>query len=423
VLFFIHGGAFAHGTGSESVYNGAQLARDGNAVVVTVNYRLGLLGFADFTELDADGIYGFSGNCGLQDVLAALKWVKEHIQHFGGDGGNITVIGQSAGGTMTAVLAAIPAAGPYVYRGVMMSGGPTQLQGKDDCIRFTREFLQYAGIDRAEQLLEKSLSDLMKLQKGFVAECGLGSAAFRLAVDGELIPEYPIPAAVQAAEGSGSSLDSSNPPIPLLIGTTQEEMSFMQFRFLEQAIDVERIMQDGLKLESPEASERLIQGYRDVYGEQHGRVMLYTDLLFSISSVWLAEAFSRGRENPPVWMYRFDYETAILKINGLKAFHATDLPFLFGTFDSILAKPLFLLDRDMEKVRQVSQMMQQDVLQFARTGTLPWEPCSRGKTPAKCYDMPPSVHPCVPEEIKQLYDGTAYKRRSFTPGTNPAPRN
>ncbi len=163
----------------------------------------------------------------------------------------------------------------------------------------------------------------------------------------------------------------------------------------------------------------LRQGYRDVYGEQRGRVMLYTDLLFRISSIWLAEASAAGA---PVWLYRFDYETTILKMNGLHAFHATDLPYLFGNFSSVLVKPLFLLNRDMDEVLETARSLQEDVVKFARTGKLSWEPCSSdGNIPAKCYAVPPTVEPCLPPQILSLYEETSYRKRSFTPGENPVP--
>lgn len=419
VLFFIHGGAFSNGAGSESLYDGSKLAQNGDAVVVTINYRLGILGFADFSDLSDE----YCGNCGLRDVLTALAWVHDHIDAFGGDAENITVIGQSAGGTMVSALAVMPRARPYIAKCIIMSGGPTQLHGADDCRRLSRQFLEFAEIDSAETLTSLSISELLKLQKAFVSYAGLGSATFRLSVDGDLIPEYPIPAAEYQTfrkwqNEDAASADFSEKQIPLLIGTTKEEMSFVKIKPLERSINVQRIIDNGVRLETKEFVEALYDEYLHAFGESHGRGMLYTDLLFRISSVWLAESFSRYT---PVWMYRFDFETAILRMNRLHAFHSTDLPFVFGTFNSFLVKPMFILERDMEKVQEISRLVQQDFIRFARTGELPWQRCSKGNLFAKRYDTPPSIQECLPRQIKELYDNSTYKIRSYTAGMNPAP--
>jgi para-nitrobenzyl esterase len=420
VLFFIHGGSFTHGTGSEPLYNGAWLVKTWDVVVVTINYRLGVLGFTDFSHLDA----GFAVNCGFRDVLAALAWVHDNIADFGGDKSNITVIGQSAGGTLTSALSGSPSARRYVSKCMIMSGGPAQLQGAEDCRELSRRFLKFAAIETARQLKEIPLSELIKLQKAFIAHSGLGSATFRLSVDSELIPEYPIPAAAGAEINAKSRVNPSASPsaksIPLLIGTTKEEMSFIRIKPLERTINVKKIVDIGMNLETRATLDTLRQGYRDVYGEQRGRVMLYTDLLFRISSIWLAEASAAAT---PVWMYRFDYETTILRMNGLHAFHATDLPYLFGNFSSVLVKPMFLLKRDMEEVLEVARSVQEDVVQFARTGELPWERCSidGSRIPAKGYSVPSIIEPCLPPGILSLYEETSYRKRCFTPGENPVP--
>ena len=118
VLFFIHGGSFAGGAGSDPEYDGTSLAKSGDVVVVTVNYRLGVLGFLDFSFLGED----FSPNCGLSDIVAALAWVHGNIEAFGGDPENITVFGQSAGAIAASVLPVMPSARNYVSKVIMMSG-------------------------------------------------------------------------------------------------------------------------------------------------------------------------------------------------------------------------------------------------------------------------------------------------------------
>jgi para-nitrobenzyl esterase len=404
VLFFIHGGSFTHGAGSDPWYEGTHLSEHTGMVVVTINYRLGILGFSDFSGLESS----FGSNLGLQDVLMALSWVHENISAFGGDPDNITAAGQSAGGTMVTALSVCSHARAKISKFMIMSGGPTQLHGVDDCRAISEEFFTFSGLERVDQLRTIPFDELIRLQREFISRTGLGSATFRLTVDGDLIPEYPIPAA------GGLQGDRH----PMLIGTTREELSFMQFKPLERSINVEKIITHGLQLESEGVRNRLIKGYEQVYGPGHGRMMLYTDMLFRIGNIWFVEAISRHTD---LWMYRFDFKTTILKINGLQAFHATDLPYLFGNIDHILIKPMFIVKSDMEDVLEMIRIMQSDVKQFATTGELDWERCSGNHTPAKSYDIPPRTVPAVPEVIKSLYDNTSYRNRSFTPSVNPAP--
>lgn len=404
VLFFIHGGSFTHGSGSALWYDGEYLARHAEMIVVTINYRLGILGFFDFSHMDAS----FTPQPGLLDVLSALEWVHANIERFGGDPARITVAGQSAGGTMVSALYTCPQAQQLASRFIMLSGGPTQLQGADECRQLSEQFFHFSGLGKPEDLKTIPFSQLISIQKEFIHASGLGSATFRLAVDGKLITDYPIPA---AASGKGAG-------IPLLVGTTQEELSFMQFKPLEKSINVEKIISHGLKLETQETRKDISELYTHIFGADHDRMMLYTDLLFRMGSIWFAQSASRHAD---VWMYRFDFETTILKVNGLQAFHATDLPYLFGNIDNLMVKPMFILKRDLEYVERIKNRLQADITAFTGDGKLPWEKVTQHSVPAHCYDIPERLSSAVPDQILEAYTRTRYYERSFSSQTNPAP--
>ena len=120
-MVFIHGGGFTSGSGSVFLYRGGNLVRNGNAVVVTINYRLGALGFLGHRDLaDPDGLVG---NWGIHDQVAALAWVRDNIASFGGDPDNVTIFGESAGGFSVATLLGTPAASGLFRRAVVQSGG------------------------------------------------------------------------------------------------------------------------------------------------------------------------------------------------------------------------------------------------------------------------------------------------------------
>ncbi len=396
VLFFVHGGAFFHGAGSEGFYNGAILSKTWDVVVVTVNYRLGVLGFLDFSSLDPS----FTGNNGLRDVLLALEWVQSNIEAFGGDPHNVTVFGQSAGGTMVSTLATLPHARQCMSKCIIMSGGPTQLQDKAECAKTSQAFLDFMHIRSARQLLDIDLLDLAKGQKEFMGQYGLGAATFRLTMDEDLIPEHPIPAARQGATAG----------LPMLIGTTKEEMALLMIKPLAKILDVHKIVYEGFMQESEQTRKDLSTLYTTRYGERRGLSMLYTDLLFRISSVWFAQEAS---VHSPTWMYRFDYETLALRMNGLHAFHSSDLPYVFGNLKSALVRPMFLLNPDMSTVYGVAHEIQHDFVSFARNGTLPWAPCDAQQVPAKCYDLGFPIQPMVEDVIREAYQGTVYRMRSL----------
>ena len=397
VMFFIHGGSFAGGSGSEEAYNGANLARNGDVVVVTFNYRVGILGFLDFSFVHSD----FHANCGLLDVLEALRWVRTNIAAFGGDPDNVTVFGQSAGGTITSVLPVLPAARGLFSKCIVMSGGPTLLQGREEGRRTARAFLETAGVKDAQELLSVPEKELPACQREFVARCGLGAGTFRISVDEALVPDYPI-----AAARTGIARE-----IPMLIGTTREEMSFLLIKPLAKALDVDGIMQAGVEHEADECKERIPLAYRRRYGKRRGQAMMFSDMVFRMGNVWYVQEYGRHCD---VWMYRFDYETPAMKVSGLHAFHSSDIPFVFGNFKAGMGKLIFLLSPSMKKVRELSHEMQRDFVAFARTGRAGWPRCREADIPAKCYGKQCAVLPAVEDEIVRQYEDTHFKRTSFS---------
>lgn len=394
VLFFIHGGSFKHGAGSESYYHGSCLARNHDIVVVTCNYRLGVYGFLDFGVLDSS----YTANNGVQDVILALEWVKDHIMDFGGDPECVTIVGQSAGGTMVSALAASSACKGLFHRAVMMSGGPTQVQSPSICGKSTQAFLDMAQITSAKQLLDYDFDGMITLQRHFIRRYGLGAATFRITVDGSTITDYPIKA---ASNGKVS--------IPMLIGTTKEEMGFMAIKPLARFLDVGTIVTKGLALETPQMQRELAETYMALHGEDRGLSMMYTDLLFRISSTWFAQAIGATGN---AWMYRFDFETRALRMNGMHAIHSSDLPYVFGNFKPVLVRPMFLLMGDMEPVYRVADEVQRDIVTFMRMGVLDWPKASRSSVLGKCYDESGRIEPLVHSRLERLYDKTGYRQRS-----------
>ncbi|MBV9017786.1 MAG: carboxylesterase/lipase family protein, partial [Alphaproteobacteria bacterium] len=147
VMVWLHGGAFHFGSANRAVTDGANLARRGDVVVVAVNHRLNILG-----HLDLSGIGGerdaHSGNAGVLDLVAALEWVRDNIDSFGGDAGNVTIFGESGGGGKVSVLLAMPKARGLFQRAVIQSGASVRVSTRERAAALTEAALQHVGIDR-----------------------------------------------------------------------------------------------------------------------------------------------------------------------------------------------------------------------------------------------------------------------------------
>lgn len=396
VLFYIHGGSFKQGSGSESLYEGSALADKGEMVVVTTNYRLNIWGFCSFSSLDPS----CRGNNGLADVLLGLSWVQRHIRHFGGDPLRVTIMGQSAGGTMVSLLYTMDSARNLFSQAIVLSGGPTQVQGKKECMETSDAFLQFANIGSREQLKGLSTKDLVDLQHKFTKKYSLGAATYRLTLDGDLVDAHPIPAAIAGKGGDK----------PLLIGTTGEEMGFMAVKPLANLFNLNHLIEKSIALEGEQLKRELTEAYVSCYGEKRVRSCMYTDLLFRMSSIWFAQASS---EYSPTWMYRFDFETKALEMQGMHAVHSSDLPYVFGNLENRLVKPMFLLDRDMDPIYAVADELQGDLIRFVHTGSLPWQKVGKNSIIAKRYDEESTIGPMVDPSIEQLYRKTLYYERSI----------
>ena len=394
VFFFIHGGAFVEGAGSDAEYEGTKLVNAGDIVLVTVNYRMGVLGFMDFSFLDES----FYPNCGLRDIAMALRWTYENIESFGGDRDNITVGGQSAGACCAGILPMFDDIRGYIKRVIMMSAVPTLIGSKEMAEKNAKRFLEFANINDAELLRELPASKLVELQREFAKSSGLGVTAFGISVDGELVKNYPI---LAAKEGMMQG-------IPMLFGTTREEMSFAFKESLSHIIDMSRIRDVGISAESEEIKSRIKNAYKR-YGKR-GRMILFSDFSFRIPSIWYAEGQS---EFADTWMYRFDFETLGLRISGIHAFHSSDVPYLFGNFNVGLARLTLLISPIKLIVRKVHREFRGDLLTFIKTGELPWEKCKGENTPAKCYATRSFIEQAAPDEVKSAFKDSDYRRRSL----------
>ncbi|MFC7265089.1 carboxylesterase/lipase family protein [Streptomyces lutosisoli] len=331
VMVWIHGGGFVSGAGSLPYYSGETFARNGDIVVVTLNYRLGPLGFL---YLGADHDEPGSGNFWLTDQVAALRWVHENITHFGGDPDNITVAGQSGGAISTAALAGHPAA-QGLFRRAILQSAPFGLQIPDPqaCAERTETFLKLVGARDVKTLRQVPWQRLVEATMalfGASTRWGYWPTPFLPVIDGATLSRHP--AETLLCEG-GADID-------VMIGWTRDESNFSfalgpgyETATKEQVIG--RIA-DTFEGDAPEvyaAYERTRPGSRplDVLMD------LISDELFRVPSLKLAEA--RAEMGRPVWAYQFDFETPAHQ-GRLGAAHCLELPFVFNNFDNWSKAPI-----------------------------------------------------------------------------------
>ena len=223
VMFWCHGGAFISGSGSSGWYDGTNLAKNGDVVVVTINHRLGAPGFLYLGDLAGEA-YAASGNVGMLDIVEALKWTRDNIERFGGDPGNVTIFGESGGGAKVSVLMAMPSAHGLFHKAIVQSGPGVVMMERGEATETATMVLKELGLDakQIDKLQQVPADGLIKAQSAVLAKVGSGLNAlanrrrigFNPVVDGDALPHHPFePVAPKI---------SAN--IPLMIGTNKDEI-------------------------------------------------------------------------------------------------------------------------------------------------------------------------------------------------------
>ena len=323
VLVWIHGGGFVIGSGSQPVYDGAALVRRGDVVLVTINYRLGALGFLDLGE-QGDAA---TPNAGILDQIAALRWVREHIEAFGGDPDEVTIFGESAGGMSVGTLLGCPAARGLFRRAIAQSGACQALHAdRESSAAVTAAVLANLGLSTPDLRalrtvpVEKLLAAQQQVSLQMMTMGGRHLLPFQPVVDGDTIPRHPLDAI-----RDGSAAD-----VALLTGTTRDEWRLFGFLDPEvRRLDPGRIVA-RLQQRLPHAdAERIVAGYRASRPGADATELwlaIETDRVFRIPAIRLAEAQAA---HAPVHGYWFTWESP--GFGGLLgACHAIELPFVFG---------------------------------------------------------------------------------------------
>ncbi len=401
VMVWIHGGGFVAGAGSEPRQDGRYLAQRG-VVVVSMNYRLGIFGFFTHPELAAESPHHASGNYGLMDQIAALEWVRRNIAAFGGDPGNVTIFGESAGSFSVSALMASPAARGLFHKAIGQSGA------------FFGETLRTLPGDEAEKLdlafadaafKTHALADLRAVTASALLGASLGPHArwFSPTTDGDVLPE-------DCAEIFRAGAQAN---VPLLAGWNRDEGARRALPGLPTA-NLPELARYAARRFGTGAPEFLrLFGAKDNASAALAAHELSGDDFIALSTWWWIEAHLRtGRA--PVFRYRFDQTMPLASdapagSTGIVP-HAADIPFVFGALADIK-------NNWTDAHRAVSDLMVAYWTNFARSGNPngpglpPWpryEP--EGGFPVMHLTTQPRAEPDVDRERYQFLDQAAAKR-------------
>lgn len=332
VLFWIHGGGFAIGSGSQSLYDGASLARRGDVVVVTVNYRLGPLGFLHLRELTGGRIPA-TGNEGILDQIAALEWVRENIAGFGGDPGNVTIFGESAGGMSVGTLLGLPHARGLFHKAIAQSGAAQTVSSLERAVRVAERLLAELGLRRDDTDGLRSISPKRLLEaidrvagaSGAMIAPELGMI-WKPVLDERVLARLPLDE-VRAGSAAG---------IALMAGSTLDEWKLLGIGdpaalSLDEVALRERT-RASLGGVDPAPLVEAYRGARTARGEPVTPFELHsaleTDRLFRVPALRLLEA--QAQHDPRTYAYLFTWPSPLMG-GMLGACHALELGFVFGT--------------------------------------------------------------------------------------------
>ncbi|XP_070789554.1 cholinesterase-like [Pituophis catenifer annectens] len=378
VLVWIHGGSYAFGTSSMDMFNGASLSAAENIIVVTINYRLGALGFLYLPP-------AAPGNLGLWDQQLALKWVKENAAAFGGDPSRVTILGQSAGGSSVNFHLLAPKSQDLFAQVVIQSGTANAywaLRSREEAKLLSLEFVHLLGCSEDNNIIEhclqtKNVSELIRHEIAMSFKGLFANFPFKPIIDGEFVlgdPEKLM------EEGQFQAK-------PVLIGETSDEAAtYVHTVFpntTHNLINWEQLLK-GIQLLVPNATEDFIRTIALKYSEgNHGPAKyrsalshFYTDRIFACP---MREAAGNIRKSGnPVYAYLFTHRPSwSVWPEWIGASHSDEVPFVFGILESTL--PFNRTYTEAEA--RLSRKMMHYWAEFARTGNPTGSAASKDKWP------------------------------------------
>ncbi len=409
VMVWLHGGAFSSGSGAWPLYDGEGLAGRGDAVVVTINHRLGALGFLNLAQVGGAD-YAASGNAGMLDIVLALTWVRDNIEAFGGDPDRVMIFGSSGGASKSSVLMAMPDAKGLFHRANLMSGPLLTVNTPDSAAAAAERLM--ARLDIApkdfQRLRDVPADRLVREAEliGVAIGSGLSSASDGAAfmplqpvLDGKVIPRQPM-------EPVASPLGKD---VPVLVGSTRDDMTMIMYGqpwFGRMPEDGMRKMAEGMfgKLADP-----IIDEYRrerpDATPTDLACAFITDRVMWAGAATWAERKAAAG--GAPAYVYRFDYTSTALG-GKIGAPHGGDIPFAMANYDRSS------MSGSRPENARMAKIMSDTWVRFAETGDpnnpeIPdWRPYTPHHRATMLFDVTPRVEVDPRARLRALLQEAAH---------------
>ena len=369
VMVFVHGGAYSVGSSREIRKQGEGLVRQGGVVFVNFNYRLGALGYLDFAAFSTRA-RKFESNLGLRDQVAALEWVRDNIAQFGGDPGNVTLFGESAGGNAVTTLLAVPAAHGLFARAIAQSPPSNAIYAPDVTESWAREYVELLSEavdnsstestsreDAGALLVSADVDDLVRAttrMQLLTPDRAPGTVVLAPVIDGTFLPERPLDAFKFGRAAR----------VPLIVGTNDREGSLFRGRLDILATTPPRIR--AIFAKTRKRSRKALKALYPGLPARRPAADFGGDLAFWYPTVKVAERHARFAE---VHFYRFDIAPRLLRLTGHDATHGLELFALFDRMDGLFGRALGILG-GRAAFKRAGARMQAEWLRFAHDGTV-----------------------------------------------------
>ncbi len=402
VMVWIHGGSFINGSGAIPWYDGSSLAARGDVVIVTINYRLGVFGYLSLAEFGG-GLYEKSGNLGLLDQVAALSWIQENIAAFGGDPDRVCIVGESAGAMSTGTLLATPAAEGKFHRAILQSGTPVA-QPAEGAANTTNDLFAELQLSRDDA----GLASLKTLAAEDILNVAAQIAQRKMAISTGDDGAFPWSPVMDGVVVHGDPMETgATSRVPVLIGTTRDEMRIMRVLFPERpGLDLQQLADHLAALCGP-LSDDVLAAYRSRYPDATPDDVwdaVASDRIFGLPTASFID--KRVKNLAPTWTYLFNWSSgACGGIYG--SAHTVEIPFVFNTFDAPGAADF--LGRPRSETDGLAARVQEAWVSFARDGSpsadgLPeWPPCRSDARPTMVFDMESEMKESPNDHILALW--------------------
>ena len=359
VMVWVHGGGYANGNAIEQDgYHGENFSRRGNVVFCSLNHRLGTLGYANFAK--AGSKFAASGNVGMLDIVAALEWVRDNISNFGGDPGNVTILGQSAGGAKVCVLTAMPVAKGLFHKAVVLSGASIKAEEKDLSEKLGEYVLKEAGLtlsdmDKLQKMPWQEYNAMatkanLKMREEMKLPAGMGGGGFRPVVDGTFLPQHPYSPAASPTVSE----------IPMIICSLFNEISLSRTNADLEKIQLAEV-KEKVKERFGDKTDKIVEAYAKSFPDKKP-IEIWSMVISNHRQNAITLADTKSRQNAAVYLAWFGWQPPLFD-NRMRSFHNLDICFWFNNTDL-----MYTHTGGGSRPAKLSMKMADSLLKFMQTG-------------------------------------------------------